>query len=148
MKRFLFGLLLALAAFAQSTIVPQLNPLEVSPNFVLILVFLWSGLRGTREGLIWAFFTGLLLDVLSVETLGINGLALATVALLAGSAQSRMFRSSVFFSIVLVVAATIIYSLVIYTIRDLRPNVFILVQALLHALIVPFAYILIRTFDR
>lgn len=148
MKRFLFGLLLALAAFAQSTIVPQLNPLEVSPNFVLILVFLWSGLRGTREGLIWAFIAGLLLDVLSVETLGINGLALAIVALLAGSAQSRMFRSSVFFSIVLVAAATIVYSLFIYAIRDVRPNVFILVQALLHALIVPFAYILIRTFDR
>ncbi|MEJ7838145.1 MAG: rod shape-determining protein MreD [Thermomicrobiales bacterium] len=148
MKRFLFGLLLALAAIAQSTIVPQLNPLEVSPNFVLVLLFIWAGLRGTREGLVWAFLAGLLIDVLSVETLGVNGIALASVALLAGSAQSRMFRSSVFFSIVLVVAATFIYSLIIYTIRDVRPNVFILVQALLHALIVPFAYIIIRTFDR
>jgi rod shape-determining protein MreD len=148
MMRFLFGLLLVVAAFAQSTIVPQLNPLEVSPNFVLILLFLWSGLRGTREGLIWAFFIGLLLDVLSVESLGLNGIALASVALLAGPAQNRMFRSSVFFSIVLVVVASFVYSLIIYTIRDVRPNVFILVQAMLHALIVPFAYLLIRTFDR
>ena len=146
--RFLFGLLLVAAAFAQSTIVPQLNPLEVSPNFVLVLLFLWSGLRGTREGLIWAFFIGLLLDVLSVQSLGLNGIALASVALLAGPAQNRMFRSSVFFSIVLVVVASFVYSLIIYTIRDVRPNVFILVQAMLHALIVPVAYLLIRAFDR
>jgi rod shape-determining protein MreD len=148
MKRFLFGLLLAVTAFAQSTIVPQLNPLEVSPNFVLVLLFLWSGLRGMREGLVWAFFVGLLLDVLSVEPLGLNGIALASAAVLAGPAQNRMFRSSVFFSLVLMIVASLVYSVIIYALRDVRPNAFILVQAMMHALIVPLAYVLIRAFDR
>lgn len=148
MKRFLFGLLLAVTVFAQSTIIPQLNPLEVSPNFVVVLLFLWAGLRGTREGLIWAFFIGLMMDVLSVAPLGTNGLALASVALMAGPAQNRMFRSSVFFSIVLVIVASIVYGLILYLLRDLRPNIFIVVQALLHALLVPPAYLLIRILDR
>jgi rod shape-determining protein MreD len=148
MKRFLFGLLLAVTVFAQSTIVPQVNPLEVSPNFVVVLLFLWAGLHGTREGLIWAFFIGLMLDVITVAPLGTNGLALGTVALMAGPAQNRMFRSSIFFSIVLVIAASVVYGLVLYLLRDLRPNMFIVVQAFMHALLVPPAYLLIRLFDR
>jgi len=148
MKRLLFGLLLATMVFAQSTIVPQLNPLEVSPNFVVVLLFLWSGLHGTREGLIWAFFIGLLLDVVTVSPLGTNGLALGAVALLAGPAQNRMFRSSVFFSVVLVIFASIAYSLVLYLLRDLRPGMFLVVQALMHAILVPPAYLLIRFLDR
>ena len=148
MKRFLFGLLLVVTVFAQSTIVPRINPLEVSPNFVVVLLFLWAGLRGTREGLFWAFGIGLMMDVLSVSPLGTNGLALASVAVLAGPAQNRMFRSSVFFSIVLVIVASIVYGLILYLLRDLRPNIFIVVQALLHALLVPPAYLLIRVLDR
>lgn len=148
MKRFFFGLLLTVTAFAQSTIIPQLNPLEVSPNLVLVLIFLWAGLRGTREGLVWAFFVGLLLDVLNVQSLGINGIALGSAVLVAGPAQNRIFRSSVFFSIVLMFLASLVYSVLVFALRDVRPNISIVVQALMHAVIVPFAYLIIRAFDR
>jgi rod shape-determining protein MreD len=148
MKRFIFGLLLVGSAFAQSTIVPAVNPLAVSPNLVLMLIFLWSGLRGTREGLVWAFLVGILLDVLSVQTLGINGLALAGAVLLAGPAQNRMFRSNVFFSIILMFVASVVYCVLVYALRDMRPTIFILVQSLMHAALVPFAYLVIRTLDR
>ncbi|MGH2531902.1 MAG: rod shape-determining protein MreD [Thermomicrobiales bacterium] len=156
MARLLFALLLAAAAFSQATVLPALQLLGVLPNVVLVLLLVWCALRGTAEGLIWVFGTGLLLDALALDPFGTNGLALLVVALLAGPARRRFFHSGLVFPIVLALIATFVHAVVLLLIRsgtgDGLPvaSVFRLVvlQALLNSLLVPPIYLIAGMMDR
>ncbi|MHB8648134.1 MAG: rod shape-determining protein MreD [Thermomicrobiales bacterium] len=79
--RALFAVLLLLFALGQGPIIQALFPLDVTPNLVLVLVTLWAGYHGLREGMAWAFFAGMLLDVLLFSPLGAHALAFMAVVL-------------------------------------------------------------------
>ena len=57
-------LLLSAVAIAQSTVMPHLTIMGVKPDLMLLAVMSWSLLRGSEEGLVWAFIGGLALDLL------------------------------------------------------------------------------------
>ena len=158
MARPLFALLLAAAALAQATILPALGPIGVLPNLVLVLLLVWSALRGLGEGLLWVFGTGLLLDVLAMDPLGTNGLALLVAALLAGPARRRFFHSGMIFPLLLTMLATVAHALALTLLRGLDDGGTMLpvdavarlafLQALLNALLVPPLYLVAGWMDR
>lgn len=148
MARFVFGLILALMVLVQATVLPEINPLIVTPNLVLVTLFIWSSMRGTREGLFWAFGAGLLLDGLSLDPLGTNGLALLTVVLLARPARRRVFHSGLIVPMVLILVATLAHAAVLSIIRGTPPDRWIAVQALFHAALVPPIYLFVGVMDR
>lgn len=151
MARILFGLLIGGAALVQATILPRVSPLSVSPDLVLVLLFLWATRHGVRESLLWIFFAGLLLDVLSLDAFGTNGLSLVVIVLLAGSARHRLFQSGVIVPMLLVVIVTMAHGLVLGLLRDVPPGTSLLyrlsVQAVMHALLVPVVHVLARGSD-
>jgi rod shape-determining protein MreD len=57
--------LMLVAAIAQSTLFRHLDLFGAVPNLVLAISVAWTLLRGTHEGLLWAFTGGLALDLLS-----------------------------------------------------------------------------------
>ena len=154
----LFALLLATAALTQATILPALAPVGVLPNLVLVLLLVWSALRGTGEGLLWVFGAGVLLDVLAMDPLGTNGLALLVVALLAGPARRRFFHSGMVFPLLLALLATVVHALALSLLRGLGDGGAALpaaavarltfLQALLNALLVPPLYLIAGWVDR
>ena len=158
MARLLFALLLVTAAFVQATVLPELRLLGILPNLVLVLLLVWSALRGVAEGLLWVFGTGLLLDVLAMDPLGTNGLALLVAALLAGPARRRFFHSGMIFPILLTMLATVGYAVVIMLLRGLDDSGAMLpagailrltfLQSLLNALLVPPLYLVAGWIDR
>jgi rod shape-determining protein MreD len=79
--RALFAALLLIVALAQGPIIQSLFPLDVTPNLVLVLVTLWAGYHGLREGMAWAFVAGILLDMLLFAPLGAHALAFMAVVL-------------------------------------------------------------------
>jgi rod shape-determining protein MreD len=154
MARLSFALLLVVAALAQATILPALLPVGVVPNLVLVALLVWSALRGVAEGLGWVLVAGLLLDTMALDPLGTNGLALLPVALTAGLARRRFFRSGLVFPIVLAALATIGHGLILAVLRGMEgglpalpselplagvPQLLVL-QALLNAVLVPPLY--------
>ena len=146
------------SALAQATILPAVGPTGVLPNVVLVLLLVWSALRGLGEGLLWVFGTGLLLDVLAMDPLGTNGLALLVAALLAGPARRRFFHSGMIFPILLTMLATVGYAVVIMLVRGLDDSGAMLpagailrltfLQSLLNALLVPPLYLVAGWIDR
>ncbi|MGB3307115.1 MAG: rod shape-determining protein MreD [Thermomicrobiales bacterium] len=148
MTRITFGLLLFVTIFAQATLLPSVNPLAITPDLVLVLLFLWSAVCGPREALFWVFVGGVTLDILSMDPLGTNALALVCVALLAGLARQRLYQSTVIVPVVLVVIATLIHGFVLYTLRGTSLDLFLLLQAVLHAILVPFIYFFVRRLAR
>ena len=93
MARLIFGVVLFTMVFAQATILPEINPFVVSPDIVLLMLFAASMYMGLREGLLWLFVAGIITDVLAMDPLGANGIALLPAVLLVGPArQSPVWR--------------------------------------------------------
>ena len=156
MARMLFALILVFAALVQATILPSMNVLAVLPDVTLVLLLVWSALRGIPEGLFWAFGLGLLLDVIALDPFGANALALLGVAILGGLARRRFFHSNLIVPIVVAVAATFIHALVLLLIRSSEGGGLplsavmrlVFLQALLNLIFVPPLYLIAGMMDR
>lgn len=149
MARFLFGLLIFTVAVAQATILPEVNPFRISVDVIPILLFLWCANHGTRESLVWVFFTGLLLDVLSLDFFGTNALALVIIVVLAGLAHQRVLQANVIIPMVLGGIAVLIHGIVLGLLRGQLPTIFdLLVQVAVSVVLVPVIYLVLRVVRR
>lgn len=156
MARVFFALLLVSAALIQATILPNTRVLGVLPDLVLVLLLVWSAMRGVAEGAVWVFGTGLALDLLAMDRFGTNGLALLVVALLAGPARRRFFHSGLVVPIALTVVATVVHAVILLLLRSGTGAALplsaafrlIVLQALLNSLLVPPLYLLAGWMDR
>jgi rod shape-determining protein MreD len=146
MTRPVFGLLLVVAAVLQTALLPRWQLLAVTPGLVVVLILAWSAYRGLPEALIWVFAAGLLLDILGLDRLGANALALLPVAMLGGLSRGRYFHSALVFPMVLAVIATFVYVGALLGLRGILGEggdpgqVFgrvTLLQSLLNAMLVP-----------
>lgn len=147
MARLIFGFVLFTMVFAQASIIPAINPLTVSPDFVLLLLFIVTSYRGVREGIGWLFVTGIIIDVLAMDPLGANGLALLPAVLLVIPTQGRVFRSNILIPIALIIVVTILHAFVLSAIRGIVPDITVILQALMHAIIFPFLFFAFRWLD-
>jgi rod shape-determining protein MreD len=146
MTRPVFGLLLVVAAVLQTALLPRWQLLAVTPGLVVVLILAWSAFRGLPEALIWVFGAGLLLDILGLDRLGANALALLPVAVLGGLSRGRFFHSALVFPMVLAIMATFVYVAALLGLRGVLGEggdvgqVFgrvTLLQSLLNAMLVP-----------
>jgi rod shape-determining protein MreD len=144
MARLIFGVVLFTMVFAQATILPVINPFVVSPDLVLLLLFSASMYMGLREGLIWLFVAGIVTDMLAMDPLGANGLALLPAVLLVGPARRPVFRANILIPIGLMLIATVAHALLLCMIRGITPDLTIALQALQHVVLFPFLYLALR----
>lgn len=156
MARLFFAILILFTALVQATILPSLNVLAVLPDTTLVLLLVWSALRGIPEGVAWAFGVGLCIDVIGLDAFGTNGLALLGVAVLGGLARRRFFHSNLIVPIVVAVFATFVHAIVLLLVRsgtgaglplDAVMRV-IFLQALLNSIFVPPLYLIAGIMDR
>jgi rod shape-determining protein MreD len=101
--------LLLTIALLQTTALPALKILGVKPELMLLVVLAWSLLRGTEEGLMWAFVGGLMLDLFSGGPLGASALALVVVSFLSGLTEGSVARTSFVLPIGAALAGTLLY---------------------------------------
>lgn len=134
----------------------SLNVLDVGPNLALVLILVWSAHKGVPEGVIWAFFLGILLDLLTIIPLGSSSLALIPVAVVGGLSRQRLFHSGVIIPMLLVVLATLIYQLVSSLVGATLGMSYSLgmsarlgmLTALLNMMMVPLIYLVVMILDR
>jgi rod shape-determining protein MreD len=157
MTRPLFGIVLVIAALLQATLLPAIGPVIVLPDLVLVLILVRSATRGLVEALAWTAVAGLLLDVLAMDRIGVNGLALLPVALMGVVAQRRIFQSGLLFPMLLAMAATVVQMTLLAILRGADgqglaplPELarLVILQALLNALLVPPLYGLLHWLGR
>lgn len=156
MGRALFFVLLFFTVIAQATLLPNLVPISILPNVVLVEVLLWAAFRGTAEGVVWVFIAGVMLDALSLDPLGTNGLALLLVVLIAGQTRRRIVHSGLVIPIVLVVIGTFLYTIVLLLLRSSATGAVPVASvmrvtaatAMLNAMLVPPLYLLTAFLNR
>jgi rod shape-determining protein MreD len=101
--------LLPLTALLQVSVADHLAIRGGIPGLVLVLVIDWGILRGTDEGMLWAFIGGLCLDVFSGWPIGTSTVALVIVASLVSLGEGTFMRTHALVPIATVFAATILY---------------------------------------
>ena len=110
--------LLTGAALVQTTLLSRIDVLGAQPNLVLLLVLLWSLVRGVDEGLMWGFLGGLIVDILSGGPLAGTAVALLAAAYLAGQSLGEQLGSQVARSMIVTVLGTATYHLALLLVLD------------------------------
>ena len=104
--------LLAVVALLQSTLVSHFRIWGVFADLPLLVVVSWGVLRGPREGLIWGFVAGLMLDIFSGAPFGAATFGLMAVGSLSGLGKSTVFQSRIALPMLAVLLATVIYDII------------------------------------
>lgn len=139
--------LLTGVALVQATLLSRISVLGAPPNLMLLVVLVWTVVRGIDEGLVWAFMGGLMLDLLSGGPLASMALALLAAAYLAGQSLGEEVGSQAVRLMILTVLGAVAYHLVLLILLNWSGHVVewgsALVRVagpsvLLNALIVPF----------
>jgi rod shape-determining protein MreD len=89
----------------------RISVLGAQPNLLLLLVLLWSLVRGVDEGLMWAFFGGLILDITSGGPFATTAIALLAAAYVAGQSLAEQVGSLAVRAMILTVLGTATYHL-------------------------------------
>jgi len=97
----------------QSVLLSQVDVLGARPELLLLVVLVWAVVRNVDEGVIWGFVGGLIIDLLSGGPLGGTSLALVAAALLAGQPWGQGLGSPVLRLLLLALASTAVYHLIL-----------------------------------
>lgn len=97
-KELFLVLLIYFLVLFQQSFLPHFAVWSITPNLVLISIFLLN-LLGNRSGIILAFFAGLILDIHSGLPLGISALIFLILAILIRK-SSRLFQKSNIFYLI------------------------------------------------
>ena len=93
----------------QTTFVLNFRLYGVAANLPLIYVVMVALLFGNRAGLAAAFFSGLLLDILYSQAVGINVFIFCTIAILIDLFDEVLFKDNSLTPLMLIVAGTVVY---------------------------------------
>lgn len=106
---------------------------------MLLTVASWSLLRGTKQGLVWAFVGGLCVDLFSGGPFGLSALALIVIAFFSGLGETNIYRDHFALPIVAALGATLIhgfvYLLLLYIMGRSIPWFDVLLQVILPSMI-------------
>jgi len=105
--------ILVLIAILQSTVVSNIHAFGGTPNLMLLVVVCWSLVARGAQGLVWAFWGGVLLDLFSGGPLGASAAGLLLVVYLAGFTEGRLWGSRLLLPLAAVLFGSLMYHLVV-----------------------------------
>lgn len=152
-----YGLALIAAALAEATLGSYLDALGGRLNLVLVLVTIWSLLRGTQDGLLAGLLGGLALDVVSGTPFGLHTALLGAIGAATALGGGSLTGGGLALLFGTAVLTTVAYQgglvLVLWAFGWQLPGAMRLVNVLvptilLNALAMPFAAALARRLDR
>ncbi len=99
MKILLKGAIIVVALLIQLTLINSITILGLKPDLIMIVVVVFSLLKGGKEGTISGFASGLLQDIFSTGLLGINALAKTVIGFTCGIFKEKIFYEHILFLI-------------------------------------------------
>jgi rod shape-determining protein MreD len=103
--------LLVVVVILQATVVPHLAVWGVFADLPVLLVVSWGLLRGPREGILWGFIAGVVVDLISGAPFGAATFSLMVVGLLSGLGKSSIFAGHIVFPVVTMFLSTVLYNM-------------------------------------
>ena len=115
MKRLLVYILLIIGTFLiQTGVVPYFTLGGIAPNLFIITTASIGTLRGRKEGCLFGFFSGILLESLYTTYFGIYALIFSTVGYFTGYIKKYFYEEDMTMPILFIGLSDLFYGLVIY----------------------------------
>ena len=115
MKILLKGAIIVIALLIQLTLINSITILGIKPDLIIIIVVIFSLLKGEKEGAISGFTSGLLQDIFSTGLLGINALAKTVTGFICGILKEKIFYEHILFLIpIITFLASLMQSILIF----------------------------------
>lgn len=99
MRILLKGAIIVVALLIQLTLINSITILGLKPDLIMVVVVVFSLLRGAKEGTVSGFASGLLQDIFSTGLLGMNALAKTVIGFFCGIIKEKIFREHILFII-------------------------------------------------
>lgn len=149
---FLYGFILVVFAVLQNTLLTPLQISQVRPEFTLLLLVFFAHQRGSMEGMIFGFITGIVIDLLGIAPLGFHSLIYTVIGHIFGLSRGKIYVDAITMPVIFAVAATLLSILTALVITllflPLRIasvlSVSSLIQLGMHALSAPFIFGILR----
>lgn len=115
MKILLKSAIIVVALLIQLTLINSITILGLKPDLLMIVVVVFSLMKGEKEGTISGFASGLLQDIFSIGLLGINALVKTVIGFTCGLLKEKIFHEHILFLIpVITFIASLIQSILIF----------------------------------
>jgi len=101
-------------AFFQATVLANGVSNGVYPDLVMVWVVALSLVYGAREATWWAFWSGIVLDILSAGPFGVFTLSLLLIALMASLGESNIYQASLLLPLFTGLVASFVYYLLLF----------------------------------
>ena len=109
MKKIKFYLLLVILLILQSTVLHKISVFGVFPNIVFVYAILYSSVNNGLDAACFSFVTGLLLDLLTGKTIGLNAILVMYIGYLVSLAGKKFFYENPLYCMLLVFVTTFVY---------------------------------------
>lgn len=145
--------LLLVVGVLQAAVVPHLALWGVYPDLPAILVVSWGLLAGTRQGVVWGFVAGIVVDLFSGAPFGAATLSLMAVGAVSGLGQATLVRAHVMLPLLTMFLATVIYDLLFLLVVQISGSPVawldslvrvVLPSALFNTALMPVVYLFVR----
>lgn len=107
--------LMVLLVVLQTAVLPLFPVFGLSPQLPLLFALAWALLGNPNEGLVWAFFGGLLMDLFSLTPLGLTALAYVLSITAVLWIERALPLSRVLLPILLAAMTTLVYIILFAT---------------------------------
>lgn len=120
MKRFFITAGIVLVCFLmQTTIFQHIALAGMVPNLILIVVVAYGYMRGKSEGIYVGFASGLLIDLLYNDFIGLNALLYVLIGYVAGICNEIYYRDEVSVPIIFIAISDFIFNFGYYVFQFL-----------------------------
>jgi len=99
MKILLKGTIIVVALLIQLTLINLIAILGLKPDLLMVVVVVFSLLKGEKDGSISGFASGLLQDIFSTGLLGINAFTKTVIGFTCGILKEKIFYEHILFLI-------------------------------------------------
>jgi len=96
----------------QVTVSPNFELYGVTPQLLFLITIVWALYYGLRQGLIWAFVGGILIDLFSAGPMGASSLALMAAVMVIISIQRLFPENRILVPLVLGAVASLVFWIV------------------------------------
>ena len=115
MKRFLVTALIVIAAYLlQCTVFSRLELAGIKPNLLVIVTAAFGFMRGSKEGMLVGFVSGLLMDIQFGDVIGLYALIYLVTGYINGLFERLYFDDDIKLPILLIAASEFLYGVIIY----------------------------------
>lgn len=115
-RKIVLALLIIISYLCQTTFNSQISIGNSTPNLLLILVCVFSLLRGRKEGMLIGFFSGILLDLFYgyYNIVGFNGLIYMYLGYAAGFFYEVIYTDDIMIPLGFTAVCDVIYNFIFY----------------------------------